>query len=647
MLSFVLPSWFPAADGSPPSVSIPGSFSSSPPTFSSSSPSAPSAASCPPSPRPLPGSPGHSSSSSSSSPKLPEGFYMPLLPSSSPPPLFASPHPPLPPPLAVAGRVCTFVTKAWSRFGAIKYFLISGLMDAAGNSLGFIAQPYVSGPVFSLMNQAIVPFSAIVSMLILGKRYTLLQCSALVIVIAGFLVSWTTGESQQLDCLSFLTTARSAVRTPWTGHADLLETDYYLQPNHGAFDAEFKAANAETGHSQVYQLDEGQATRTTSTERARVGVSSTSPHSSRHSVNTSRGASSSIGDGVAGGDIGNGGKTSNSSSTTVDHPSALNIPNSSSSSLGVSVDQASRAVVPRELKSAEAEALPPAVSRRPSTLQLAGENSKGSASAEASEVESFVRLPDAPVCMFALIVAVSTLPSAISFTVKELVLRKYRERYGGEEDLNVLVILTFGSLCQLLWTPLALPLNYFLGLTHGDGLLVYAREAVWCLTGHTCDREGGELCKYAPLAYSIYILINLFFNFALISLVQAASSLLTFICLKAVLPISILLFWVAPWPLLDQVDVNVTAYTAMSLSIILFGIVLYQYGRVKNLELFKEHQPPCCWPIFGKKKKKKNKTMPALSEQDIGKYVHSQLREEEEEQEHEEDEELRRRPGRG
>lgn len=75
-------------------------------------------------------------------------------------------------------------------FGAWRYFVVTGFCDACGNILGFIAQPFVPGPLFSLATQAIVPFSCLCSMLLLKRRYSLAQVGALLLVTAGFFVAW-------------------------------------------------------------------------------------------------------------------------------------------------------------------------------------------------------------------------------------------------------------------------------------------------------------------------------------------------------------------------------------------------------------------------------------------------------------------------
>eukprot|EP00922_Rhytidocystis_sp_ex-Travisia-forbesii_P064144 GHVS01095363.1.p1 GENE.GHVS01095363.1~~GHVS01095363.1.p1 ORF type:complete len:193 (+),score=64.86 GHVS01095363.1:36-581(+) len=82
-----------------------------------------------------------------------------------------------------------------------------------------------------------------------------------------------------------------------------------------------------------------------------------------------------------------------------------------------------------------------------------------------------------------------------------------------------------------------------------------------------CGGGGGSgLCRYALSAYLVYAAINIIFNLFLIRLLRAGSALMAFISLKAVLPLSIILFYIVPWPLLSHTDVHLTQATWVSSS---------------------------------------------------------------------------------
>ncbi|CEM04266.1 unnamed protein product [Vitrella brassicaformis CCMP3155] len=308
----------------------------------------------------------------------------------------------------VPSRPSSFAGGAW------KWFVLTGLFDSCGNILGFISQPYVSGAVYSLMNQTIVPFTAIVSMIMLGRKYTLWQVCAITVVVCGAILA--------------------------------LVPDLSAHPTGG----------------------------------------------SSHHMHASE-------------------------------------------SLG-----------------------------------------------------------------FALLTALSTLPSALSFALKEKIFRKYaHHHHGGDgtppESLDLFVVNSHGSLFGLLWVPLALPLNIVFGQTNGQPLSQYVVDGFSCFGGVTPDSclcyerncQAWGCCKYAFSTYMVYVTVG--------------SALLAFICLKAVLPLSILLFAVYPWPLLDQSDTRVTPYTWVSLVIILGGVVWYKMTDIHKEAIkkkkFEGHEPPCLWPL--------------------------------------------------
>jgi len=76
-------------------------------------------------------------------------------------------------------------SNAWERLGNWKWLLMAGISDELGQLCGFIARPYLTGLMYSLMNQAIVLFTVIWSMLLLKMRYVALEVVCVCVVIAG------------------------------------------------------------------------------------------------------------------------------------------------------------------------------------------------------------------------------------------------------------------------------------------------------------------------------------------------------------------------------------------------------------------------------------------------------------------------------
>jgi len=99
-----------------------------------------------------------------------------------------------------------------ARSGAWRLLALCGLGDVAGNVLGFIGQPYLTLPMYSLANQGTLVFSVIFSMTLLHTRYILLELLAVILVIAGMIilvVSTCHGSDGGLNVLSFLVVVAS------------------------------------------------------------------------------------------------------------------------------------------------------------------------------------------------------------------------------------------------------------------------------------------------------------------------------------------------------------------------------------------------------------------------------------------------------
>mmetsp|Transcript_156978 Transcript_156978/g.301118 ORF Transcript_156978/g.301118 Transcript_156978/m.301118 type:complete len:462 (-) Transcript_156978:65-1450(-) len=73
---------------------------------------------------------------------------------------------------------------AWERTSGsqlppVKWYMISGLGAALGDTFGYICTPYVAGPIQQLLVQSTLAFSSLISFCTLGTRYSAYQCLGL------------------------------------------------------------------------------------------------------------------------------------------------------------------------------------------------------------------------------------------------------------------------------------------------------------------------------------------------------------------------------------------------------------------------------------------------------------------------------------
>jgi glycerol-3-phosphate acyltransferase PlsY len=86
-----------------------------------------------------------------------------------------------------------------------------------------------------------------------------------------------------------------------------------------------------------------------------------------------------------------------------------------------------------------------------------------------------------------------------------------------------------------------------------------------------------------PWPYLIYVAFNLAFNIVLLILLKKASALQGFMALKAIVPVTVLLFYFE-WPLIGRSNVNL--WILIGLAVIMVGLVLYR--MFSNIQ--KEHK---------------------------------------------------------
>eukprot|EP01111_Echinosteliopsis_oligospora_P011426 TRINITY_DN3770_c0_g1_i1.p1 TRINITY_DN3770_c0_g1~~TRINITY_DN3770_c0_g1_i1.p1 ORF type:complete len:417 (+),score=56.80 TRINITY_DN3770_c0_g1_i1:73-1323(+) len=175
---------------------------------------------------------------------------------------------------------------------------------------------------------------------------------------------------------------------------------------------------------------------------------------------------------------------------------------------------------------------------------------------------------------YALLMSFSNLPSAISFTIKELIFKR-------EKNLELFVVNSTGSLFQLIWFPAMIPITLLLKQTNGMPLLPYIKNGFLCFAGITPEADQNPLnpnrCHPDPYPYLIYIVFNLGYNIFILLLLKQASALQSFMAIKAVLPISVFLFLIK-WPLIGASGID--QFTVYSLIIILIGLGLFRYSTI-------------------------------------------------------------------
>jgi len=207
---------------------------------------------------------------------------------------------------------------------------------------------------------------------------------------------------------------------------------------------------------------------------------------------------------------------------------------------------------------------------------------------------------------FAVVLGGSCLFNAIAFMVKELLFERYTAWFSTRNvddevasGLNIFVMNTHASLFQLPFTLLCMPLNVALGQTHGEGIVPYMREAIHCefaSDATACGPDGvhGDLAGTCTI---IYVVFNILWNISILMSVKYSGALTTFVALKAIFPVSTLLFAYVDWPLIGRTDLNWLVW--LSVALILPSIALYQWATGEQQKRYLQHPSlaACCWPL--------------------------------------------------
>ncbi|CAE7794515.1 crtp1 [Symbiodinium necroappetens] len=183
--------------------------------------------------------------------------------------------------------------------------------------------------------------------------------------------------------------------------------------------------------------------------------------------------------------------------------------------------------------------------------------------------------------------------------VPEVGLVQKRQDVESTAGLNIFVMNAHLALFQLPLTILLIPLNVLLKQTHGEGIGAYTREALDCVFGgraESCgeDSNHGEL---AGRCVGIYVIFNVLWNMAVLMSVKHSGALATFIALKAIFPVSTVLFAYVDWPLLGPTELSGLVW--LSILLLLPSIAAYQYATQLQVQRALGHPSRglCCWPL--------------------------------------------------
>ncbi|KAF4756773.1 hypothetical protein FOZ63_026732 [Perkinsus olseni] len=88
-----------------------------------------------------------------------------------------------PRPASLVDPGVTGVRKIWQRLPGCKYTFLASISEVLGDNLMFLTQAYISIVVFSLLQQAMVPFTLLWSLIFLAVRYTLQELFGVAIVV--------------------------------------------------------------------------------------------------------------------------------------------------------------------------------------------------------------------------------------------------------------------------------------------------------------------------------------------------------------------------------------------------------------------------------------------------------------------------------
>lgn len=205
---------------------------------------------------------------------------------------------------------------------------------------------------------------------------------------------------------------------------------------------------------------------------------------------------------------------------------------------------------------------------------------------------------------FALVLGLSCIFNALAFVIKEYLFKQYnawclQHGISDAQGPHVFVVNTHLSLFQLPTTLLMVPLSQVLGQTNGKDVLSYLKEALTCVFSSNAQDCGTDSShgEYAGICVLVYVVFNISWNVAILTSVKHSGSLATFIALKAMFPVSAVLFAYVDWPLLGQTPLHWLVW--LSLCMLLPSIAAYQLASRRQAQRAAVHPSlaTCCWPL--------------------------------------------------
>jgi drug/metabolite transporter (DMT)-like permease len=182
--------------------------------------------------------------------------------------------------------------------------------------------------------------------------------------------------------------------------------------------------------------------------------------------------------------------------------------------------------------------------------------------------------------LWAIIYFLSSGFGAFSFLTKEKMFSKAPE--GG---LDIFVVNSFGSLFQLIFTLLLLPIVMLPGLGHvtWNQLPNFLHDSALCYGG--ISPTPGYDCSLMPWLGFGYIFVNLTVNILFLTLIKSGGAVLGFITGACAFPLQHLIF-ALPWPRLPALPLEWEDIVALVLS--LAGLIVYRYYTLKAKKLLPE-----------------------------------------------------------
>lgn len=216
--------------------------------------------------------------------------------------------------------------------------------------------------------------------------------------------------------------------------------------------------------------------------------------------------------------------------------------------------------------------------------------------------------------IYLIVLLLSPAPFALSFVLKERLFQQM-------DKLDLFVVAFHSSLFQFLFQPLFMPLAFLIipDLRNGMGPLAEIQTGLTCFIGTTPAGVKTD-CSPMPIPYLIYIVFNIGFNVAILALLKIASAVMSFMVIRAVLPLSVCMYFFA-WPLLPNAT-EFNFYVIIGLLSILIAIVFFrlfsQFQVDKQLSCCSV-ELPCCYEDGDEK----SGCLPVKNELDIQVSYHS------------------------